>query len=103
MQAVAGVQERRELRVTLVRRAEFAVQVVTDRAAERVVVVEGEAERRDAAAVRTGRLGEARGLRPLASAVDALDREQQSHPPLGYEAHAGSSHRGGRLHRIACR
>ena len=79
MEAVARVQQRGELRVDLVRGAELAVQVVGDRTAERVAVVERKAEGRHAVAVRGCRLAEPGGLGALARAVDAFDREQHSH------------------------
>ena len=63
----------------LIRSPELAVQVVGDGAAERIVVVEREAERGDAVPLRLRRLGEPGRLRPLAGAVDAFDREEDAH------------------------
>ncbi len=79
VESVARIEERRELRVHLIRRPELAVQVVRDGAAERIVVVERKAERGDAVAFRLRRLGEAGRLRPFPGAVDAFDREQDAH------------------------
>ncbi len=104
MQPVARVEQRRELRVHLVESAELAVQVVADRETERVPVVARKAEGGDGVARGAGGVGEERGLRPLAGAVDPFDREQEpSHPGLGYEADARDRHRRRRLHRLARR
>jgi len=59
--------------------AEVAVQIAADRATERVVVVEREAEGRDGVAPRRGGLDEPGGLRALAGAVDAFEDEEESH------------------------
>jgi hypothetical protein len=79
MEAVAGIEHRSELRMHLVRGAELAVQIVGDRAAERIAVVGRKAEGGDAIAAGGGRIGEPRRLGPLAGAVDAFDRKEDAH------------------------
>src|SRR6266516_5770337 len=79
MEAVTGVQHRGKLRVNLVGRAELAVQIVGDSPTERVAVVERKAEGGDAVPGCRSGLGKLGGLRALAGAVDAFDREQHSH------------------------
>ena len=79
VEPVACVQHRGELGMDLVGGAELSVQVIGDCAAEGVVVVEREAEGRDAMAGGRCGLGELRRLGALAGAVDAFDREQDSH------------------------
>ena len=65
--------------MNVVEAAEVTVQVAADRTAERVVVVQREAEGGDAEPSRLRRLGEPRGLRALPGAVDAFEHEKESH------------------------
>ena len=79
VEAVARVEERRERGMHVLEAAEVAVQIAADRAAERVVVVEREAEGRDGVSPSPGGLDEPGGLRALAGAVDAFEHEEESH------------------------
>jgi len=78
VKAVARVEKPGELGVDLVHGAEDAVEVVADRDAERVVVVEREAEQAGRQALALRRLDEQPGLGSLPRPVDPLDRDECS-------------------------